>query len=324
MSIAPSGVTSSTFVPFGSLSRFVTLSVKSTFPPFSISSFLTSGSYLSESGVSFVTVTTTFLVIVSSVGFPSAPGFPVPFDVIVTGIVTFLLVSPSPNVTSGFPTRLPSLSTLNPFVGVDVIVVFGLFGVTTFVLSATFSPFLTDGFLTSASRASYTFLFLSWLSGMPSLSSSGSVVSGMPSPSVSLSTCTFTGVFEVFPDLSVATTFAPSKVVSSWLSSHLTWFFGIVPSICFLSLLYVRPFGRPCTSTFASASSTCTGTDLIGWPSVASTNRLPSSSTFVTFGAVVSFSATLIGAFTSSFVPSEYFTITGIFTVFPASPSTGV
>ena len=49
VSIAPSGVTSSTFVPSGSLSRFVTLSVKSTLPPFSISSFLTSGSYLSAS-----------------------------------------------------------------------------------------------------------------------------------------------------------------------------------------------------------------------------------------------------------------------------------
>ena len=62
VSTAPSGVTSSTFVPSGSLSRFVTLSVKSTFPPFSISSFLTSGSYLSASfwaGVVSFTVTGT-------------------------------------------------------------------------------------------------------------------------------------------------------------------------------------------------------------------------------------------------------------------------
>ena len=46
-------------MPSGSLSRFVTLSVKSTLPPFSISSFLTSGSYLSASfcaGVVFVAV----------------------------------------------------------------------------------------------------------------------------------------------------------------------------------------------------------------------------------------------------------------------------
>ena len=59
VSIVPSGVTSFTFVPSGSLSRFVTLSVKSTFPPFSTSSFLTSGSYLSASfcaGVVFVAV----------------------------------------------------------------------------------------------------------------------------------------------------------------------------------------------------------------------------------------------------------------------------
>ncbi|MDU2830275.1 MAG: hypothetical protein E7C03_07440 [Anaerococcus sp.] len=59
MSIAPSGVTSFTVVPSGSLSRFVTLSVKSTFPPFSTSSLETSGSYLSASfcaGVVFVAV----------------------------------------------------------------------------------------------------------------------------------------------------------------------------------------------------------------------------------------------------------------------------
>ena len=49
VSIAPSGVTSLTVVPSGSLSRFVTLSVKSTFPPFSTSSFSTVGSYLSAS-----------------------------------------------------------------------------------------------------------------------------------------------------------------------------------------------------------------------------------------------------------------------------------
>ena len=62
MSIAPSGVTSSTFVPSGSSFRFVTLSVKSTVPPFSTSSLETSGSYLSASfsaGVVSFTVTTT-------------------------------------------------------------------------------------------------------------------------------------------------------------------------------------------------------------------------------------------------------------------------
>ena len=59
VSIAPSGVTSFTVVPFGSLSRFVMLSVKSTFPPFLTVSFSTVGSYLSASvspGVLSVTV----------------------------------------------------------------------------------------------------------------------------------------------------------------------------------------------------------------------------------------------------------------------------
>ena len=55
----PSGVTSLTVVPSGSSSRLVTLSVKSTFPPFSISSFSTVGSYLSASGVESFTVTGT-------------------------------------------------------------------------------------------------------------------------------------------------------------------------------------------------------------------------------------------------------------------------
>ena len=48
----PSGVTSLTVVPSGSSSKLVTLSVKSTVPPFSISSFSTVGSYLSASEAS--------------------------------------------------------------------------------------------------------------------------------------------------------------------------------------------------------------------------------------------------------------------------------
>ena len=186
-------------------------------------------------GVSFVTVTTTFLVIVSSVGFPSASGLPVPVDVIVTGIVISLLVSSSPNVTSGVPTRFPFASTLSPFVGVDVIVVPVLFGVTTFVLSATFSPFLTVGFLISASKASCVVGFLSSSFGIPSPSLSGSVVSGFPSPSVSLSTVIVISFVVVFPAASFAVIVAVKSLASSSVPQSLN--LAGVPSICFVSLL---------------------------------------------------------------------------------------
>ena len=134
----------------------------------------------------FVTVTFTSFVIVSSVGLPSLSGAPVPVDLIVTLIVTSLLVSPSPNSTFGVPVRFPFASTLSPSFVSDVIVVFGLFGVTTLVSAGTSFPFSTDVDVTLASSSSLPFGFVSLSSVMPSLSSSGSVVSGIPSPSVSL------------------------------------------------------------------------------------------------------------------------------------------
>ena len=57
VSIVPSGVTSFTVVPFGSLSRFVTLSVKLTVPPFLTVSFSTVGSFVSAFDFDTVTVT---------------------------------------------------------------------------------------------------------------------------------------------------------------------------------------------------------------------------------------------------------------------------
>ena len=78
VSIAPSGVTSSTFVPSGSSFRLVTLSVRSTFPPFSISSFSTVGSYLSASFsagvVGSVIVTLTVVLSVDPSGYVTVTG----------------------------------------------------------------------------------------------------------------------------------------------------------------------------------------------------------------------------------------------------------
>ena len=64
-------------------------------------------------------------------------------------------------------------------------VVPGLFGVTTLVLAGTGVFSFTVFSVFSPVNLSATFGFASSLSGIPSLSSSGSVTSGMPSPSVS-------------------------------------------------------------------------------------------------------------------------------------------
>ena len=61
----------------------------------------------------------------------------------------------------------------------------GLFGVTTFVGGTGAFSFTFPGSVTVPVNLSATFGFASSLSGIPSLSSSGSVTSGIPSPSVS-------------------------------------------------------------------------------------------------------------------------------------------
>ena len=103
------------------------------------------------------------------------------------------------SVTSGVPFRFPSLSTVKPFTGLStVIVVSGLFGVTTLVFAGT-SAFsgtvfpVTVPVNLSATFGSVPFL-ISSSSGIPSLSSSESSLSGIPSPSVSrrIGTGTFT------------------------------------------------------------------------------------------------------------------------------------
>ncbi len=150
---------------------------------------------------------------------------------------------------------------------------------------------------------------------MPSPSSSLSVTSGVPSPSLSLWIVTVISLVDLLPASSTA--FTVAVTVFSSLSPQSSAF-GTVPSICFVSGLYFKPSGRFSTVTFAFSSSVVTGTGVISLPSTAVTLSA------VMTGAVVSFAATLIVAVALSVVPSEYFTTTGIFTAFPASPSTGV
>ena len=75
----------------------------------------------------------------------------------------------------------------------------------------------------------------------------------------------------------------------------------------------LAPLAHTCGPLLFSSSFGATGV-----------SGLSSSSKSPISGFAVSFSATLIGAFTLSSVPSEYFTTTGTFTVVPSSPSTGV
>ena len=95
--------------------------------------------------------------------------------------------------TVGVPVNSPLSLTDRPFTGSGfscVIFESGLFDVTTVtgVISA-FSLTGSGGFTVPISLSA-TFGLLSCSSGIPSLSSSGSVLSGSPSPSVSLNTFT--------------------------------------------------------------------------------------------------------------------------------------
>ena len=104
------------------------------------------------------------------------------------------------------------------------------------------------------------------LSSTPSLSSSVSVTSGVPSPSVSLKIVTVICFVDSFPASSTALIVA--VIVFSSLSPQSSAF-GTVPSICLVSGLYFNPSGKPSTVTVALTSSTSTNTGGIGCPSTA-------------------------------------------------------
>ena len=145
--------------------------------------------------------------------------------------------------TVGVPTRFPPLSTVKPFTGLSVVIVVpGLFGVTTLVFAGTGVFSGTVFSVTVPVNLSATFGFASSVSGIPSLSSSGSVTSGIPSPSVSrwILTGTFTTVSSV-PFFSLT---GISTVRSSSSGFHLST--SGVPTR-FPPLSTVKPFTGPST-----------------------------------------------------------------------------
>ncbi|KXT93481.1 hypothetical protein SMIDD26_00856 [Streptococcus mitis] len=149
--------------------------------------------------------------------------------------------------TVGVPSRFPSLLTFKPFTvpsGLSVIIVeFGIFGVTTVVGVTGLFSLTFSGFATIAVRLSGTFGFVLFLfstsSGIPSLSSSESKTSGVPSPSVSLNT--FTTTFFLTGSLSAA--FVTVTSIVTLRSSSSSPQFPIVGfPVTFPSLFTVNPF----------------------------------------------------------------------------------
>ncbi|WP_195847568.1 hypothetical protein, partial [Streptococcus uberis] len=86
--------------------------------------------------------------------------------------------------TVGVPTSLPFSSTLKPFVGVKLITASDVFVTTTFVSAGTAWPSGTFTGVAVAVKSVKAFGFSSLPSSTPSLSSSWSSLSMMPSPSV--------------------------------------------------------------------------------------------------------------------------------------------
>ena len=154
------------------------------------------------------------------------------------------------SVTVGFPFKLPSPSTVKPFTGLStVIVVPGLFGVTTLVFAGT-SVFsgtvfpVTVPVNLSATFGSVPFL-ISSSSGIPSLSSSESFLSGIPSPSVSRRIGTGTFTVTVSPPFVTLTGISTVRSSSFGFQSVTLGFPLRLPSSS-----TVKPFTGPSTVIF--------------------------------------------------------------------------
>ena len=154
------------------------------------------------------------------------------------------------SVTVGFPFKLPSPSTVKPFTGLStVIVVPGLFGVTTLVFAGT-SVFsgtvfpVTVPVNLSATFGSVPFL-ISSSSGIPSLSSSESFLSGIPSPSVSRRIGTGTFTVTVSPPFVTLTGISTVRSSSFGFQSVTLGFPLSLPSSS-----TVKPFTGPSTVIF--------------------------------------------------------------------------
>ena len=165
-----------------------------------------------------VTVTLTSISLSSSTSVPASVS--AAFQSVIFGVPTIVLF-----LGSSFNQDGRSLAS---------IVASFLFGLITMPLIA--SPSVTSCVSGSivADSLSASLGFLSSSSLMPSLSSSSSVTSGMPSPSVSLWIVTVISFVDLFPDSSTALIVAVTVFSSSSPQSS---DFSTFPSICFVSSL---------------------------------------------------------------------------------------
>ena len=120
---------------------------------------------------------------------------------------------------------------------------------------------------------SATFGLLSSVSGIPSLSSSVSVTSGFPSPSVSRCTVIMIVSSVTLPASSVTVIVTGKSRVSSYVpvaaSSFQSVMLSGVPTIWLFASSYVKPDGRPVTSSVVFVLSVIvTGIGVISCPSV--------------------------------------------------------
>ena len=234
-----------------------------------------------------------------------------------TGIVISRSSSPSPHLpTVGLPVNLPLLSTLNPFTGSGVsIVEFSLFGFTTPGISTSLFSITVDGFASPVRPYDVLFpgvsgvfgsvpFFFSSSSETPSLSSSGSVVSGFPSPSVSRRIVT--GTLTVISSVPFVTF---TGIVIARFSSSLPQIstFGI--PVKFPSLPTVNPF--------TSSGVAIVEPSLFGVTTFLESTARFSKTSFGFVTSAVKFVGTVIFTLTLSLVLSGYSTTTTAETVCP-------
>ena len=241
-----------------------------------------------------------------------------------TGIVISRSSSPSPQLpTVGLPVKLPSLPTLNPFLSVGVsIVEFSLFGFTTpSILTSVFSV-TVDGLTTPVrpydvgfSGVSGAFGFvpavISSLSGVPSLSSSGSVVSGFPSSSVSRRIVT--GTLTVISSVPFVTL---TGIVIARFSSSLPQLSTVGFPVKLPLLSTVNPFTSPGVVIVEPS--------LFGVTTFLRSTARFSKTSFGFVTSAVKFVGTLIFTLTLSVVLSGYSTTTTAETVCPPLLVSGV
>ena len=234
-----------------------------------------------------------------------------------TGIVISRSSSPSPQEsTFGVPVKLPSLSTVNPFLAVGVsIVEFSLFGFTTSGILTSLFSITVDGFTAPVRPYDVLFpglsgifgsvpFFFSSSSETPSPSSSGSVVSGFPSSSVSRKIVT--GTFTVISSVPFVTL---TGIVMARFSSSLPQLstFGVPVNLPSL----------PTLNPFTSSGVAIVEPSLFGVTTFLGSTARFSKTSFGFVTSAVKFVGTLIFTLTLSVVLSGYSTTTTAETVCP-------